>query len=102
MDRPRDLATTSRRVWESENGSARKRVLTIHVGNQNRDMTPITMKRKTRMKKLFRKYAMQLNVDYHSLCFLLDGKCIGADCAPEMLKMEDGDHIDAMLERRGC
>ncbi|CAA3018041.1 small ubiquitin-related modifier 1-like [Olea europaea subsp. europaea] len=58
-------------------------------------------KRRTQMKKLMNAYCERQSIDFNSIAFLFDGRCLCAEQTPDELEMEDGDEIDAMLHQAG-
>ena len=51
--------------------------------------------------KVFEAYADRKGVDVASLRFLLDGERINETDSPKMLKLEDEDQIDCVLQQVG-
>ncbi|XP_062104919.1 small ubiquitin-related modifier 2-like [Humulus lupulus] len=63
--------------------------------------TFFTIRKKCRLYKLLHRFCEHQNVDYRNMEFLYNGKRISPKHTPHSLKMEDGDHIDAMMHADG-
>ncbi|TYG79073.1 hypothetical protein ES288_D02G112500v1 [Gossypium darwinii] len=59
------------------------------------------IKRSTQLKKLMNAYCDRQSVDFNSIAFLFDGRCLRGEQTPNDLEIEDGDEIDAMLHQTG-
>jgi small ubiquitin-related modifier len=76
--------------------------LTIRVWDLGGEVTFFKVKRNTQMAKIFNAYASRKGVHPASLRFLCRGDRIDYDATPSSLGLEDQDHIDCLLEQRGC
>jgi small ubiquitin-related modifier len=74
-------------------------VLVAQVGNEFKICYKI--KRTTQLGKLFAAYSKRIGLDVDSLRFLLDGWPLFPNETPLSAKIEDGEHIDAILEQVG-
>ena len=69
--------------------------VTIRVKDKTSgDGIMFTIKKITKMKKVFKVYAQVKGIEESSLCFMLDGERVGDDDTPELLELEDDDQID--------
>ena len=78
--------------------------MSIRIRDQNGEETMFTVKRTTKMEKVFNAFAGRKGVDVQVLRFLLHGEPLypGDRDTPESLELEDGDQIDCMLQQLAC
>lgn len=75
--------------------------ITIKVKDGTGDDTMFTIKKITKMKKVFDVYAQVKGIEEGSLCFMLDGERVGDNDTPELLGLEDDDQIDCFYDMPG-
>ncbi|KXN91528.1 Ubiquitin-like protein pmt3/smt3 [Leucoagaricus sp. SymC.cos] len=71
----------------------------IKVTSAMGDEVMFKIKRNTKLSKLQAAYAKRIGKDAGSIRFLFEGKRLDDDDTPASLDMDDGDSIDAMVER---
>ncbi|KAL7528725.1 hypothetical protein ACHAXR_002596 [Thalassiosira sp. AJA248-18] len=76
--------------------------IVIRVKDQNGEETMFKIKRTTKLKLVFSKFAARKGVETSNLRFLLDGETICHDETPVSLELEDDDQIDVILIQCGC
>ncbi|KAL9188949.1 hypothetical protein ACHAXT_011439 [Thalassiosira profunda] len=76
--------------------------VTIRVKDQTGEETMFTIKRSTRMAKVFTAYAKRKGVTAIALRFTLDGERVGPDDTAETWELDDNDQIDVILAQVGC
>ncbi len=83
---------------EEEEGAE---LITLRLKFQTGEETMFTLKRTTKMAKVFNAYADRKGVDVSDLRFLAD-EPVGFNDTPETLDLEDNDQIDVSLRQCGC
>ena len=101
------MASTPKDLGLRENAIIRTSVssvdtITIRVKDLTGEETMFTVKRTTRMGKIFDAYAARKGCCPQSLRFSLDGENILCDFTPAELQLEDHDQIDVILAQMGC
>jgi small ubiquitin-related modifier len=89
------LSNTLFSRYHTNTSSSNNDNVTIRVKDKTSgDGIMFTIKKITKMKKVFKVYAQVKGIEESSLCFMLDGERVGDDDTPELLELEDDDQID--------
>ena len=75
--------------------------LNINVKSQEGNVICFKLKKTTLLKKMIENYCNKNGLHPKSVRFIFEGERIKESDTPELLGMEDGDEIDAMVEQHG-
>ncbi len=75
--------------------------LNLNVKSQEGNIICFKLKKTTSLKKMIDSYCSKFGLQAKSVRFIFEGERIKESDTPEILGMEDGDEIDAMVEQHG-
>ncbi|WOH16388.1 hypothetical protein DCAR_0935941 [Daucus carota subsp. sativus] len=75
-------------------------IMTIKVKSQVKEVH-FSVKRNTKLQKIFKMFCDKAQVEYRSMRFLIDGARVSPTATPEELNMRDGDEVEAMIYAGG-